>query len=138
LLINSLLRNGVKKVVQDKLLFSIAKLGFWFTFLALTFLFLVPVQYLASDVFDWWDKLQHALAFGVLTLLGLVAYGRSPTFIMWIVIAMVIYGVLIEIVQALSGWRYGELSDWIADLVGVAIAWGIFIYLQKNVNPSAH
>jgi VanZ family protein len=111
---------------------SLVKLAFWFTWIALTYLFLMPVEFLPPDVFDWWDKLQHALAFGVLTLLGLVAYGRSSTSIMRMVIAIVIYGALIEIVQALSGWRYGEFSDWIADLVGVAIAWGMFTYLQKD------
>jgi VanZ family protein len=98
----------------------------------------MPVEFLPPDIFDWWDKLQHALAFGVLTLLGLLSYGRSNPSIMRMVIAMAFYGALIEIVQALSGWRYGEISDWIADFVGVAIAWGIFTYLQKNVNPSVH
>ena len=117
---------------------SIAKLAFWSTWVALTYLFLMPVEFLPPDVFDWWDKLQHALAFGVLTLLGLVVYGRNSTSIMRMTIAMAFYGVLVEVLQALSGWRYGEFSDWIADLVGVAIAWGIFAYLQKNVNPSAH
>ena len=98
----------------------------------------MPVEFLPPNVFDWWDKLQHALAFGALTLLGLLSYGRSNLSIKRMTIAMVIYGALIEIVQALSGWRYGEFSDWIADLVGVAIVWGIFAYLQKNINPSAH
>jgi VanZ family protein len=114
------------------------KLAFWSTWIALTYLFLMPVEFLPPDIFDWWDKLQHALAFGVLTLLGLIAYGRNSKSIKRMTIAMVIYGALIEIVQALSGWRYGELSDWIADLMGVAIAWCIFTHLQKNVNPSAH
>jgi VanZ family protein len=117
---------------------SIAKLAFWPTWIALTCLFLMPPQFLPPDIFDRWDKLQHALAFWVLTLLGLVAYGRNPTTIKRMTIAMVIYGALVEVLQALSGWRYGELSDWIADLVGVAIAWGIFTYLQKKVNPSVH
>jgi VanZ family protein len=117
---------------------SLVKLAFWSTWIALTYLYLMPVEFLPPNVFDWWDKLQHALAFGVLTLLGLVAYGRSPTSIKRMTIAIAIYGALVEVLQALSGWRYGEISDWIADLVGVAIAWGIFTYLQKNINPSVH
>jgi VanZ family protein len=117
---------------------SLVKLIFWPTWIALTYLFLMPVEFLPPNVFDWWDKLQHALAFGILTLLGLVAYGRNSISIKRMVIAMAIYGVLVEVLQALSGWRYGEFSDWIADFVGVAIAWGIFTYLQKNVNPSVH
>jgi VanZ family protein len=92
----------------------------------------MPVEFLPPDVFDWWDKLQHALAFGVLTLLGLVAYGRNSTSIKRMTIAMVIYGALIELLQAVSGWRYGEFWDWLADVLGVAIAWGVFAYIQKN------
>jgi VanZ family protein len=115
---------------------TLFKLAFWSAWIALTYLFLMPVEFLPPDVFDWWDKLQHALAFGVLTLLGLVAYGSNPTSITRMVIAIVIYGALVEVLQALSGWRYGELSDWIADLVGVAIGWGIFTYLQKDRHKS--
>ena len=116
----------------------LVKLSFWSIWITLTYLFLMPVEFLPPNVFDWWDKLQHTLAFGVLTLLGLVAYGRNDSSIMRMTIVMVIYGALVEVLQALSGWRYGEFSDWIADLVGVAIAWGTFTYLQKNVKPSVH
>jgi VanZ family protein len=121
-----LFRNKLPNVV------SLGKLAFWSTWIALTYLFLMTVEFLPPNVFDWWDKLQHALAFGVLTLLGLVAYGRSAPSTMWMVIAILIYGALIEILQALSGWRYGEFWDWLADLLGVAIGWGIFAYIQKN------
>jgi VanZ family protein len=117
---------------------SLVKLAFWSAWIALSYLFLMPVEFLPPNIFDWWDKLQHALAFGILTLLGLVVYGRNSTSIKRMTIAMAFYGALIEILQSLSGWRYGEFSDWISNLVGVAMAWGIFTYLQKNVKPSVH
>jgi VanZ family protein len=111
---------------------AIAKFGFWATFLVLTYLFLVPQQYLAPEIFDWWDKLQHSLAFGVLTILALIAYGLNQTKVRRATFALGTYGALIEVLQSLSGWRYGEFRDWLADLLGVVIAWGVFIYLHKH------
>jgi VanZ family protein len=109
-----------------------SRFTFWLAFITLTYLFLVPQQYLAPEIFDWWDKLQHSLAFGVLTILGLIAYGSSQKQVSGVVFALSGYGALIEVLQSLSGWRYGEFRDWVADLLGVAIAWGIFICLQKH------
>lgn len=111
---------------------AIAKLGFWATFLVLTYLFLVPQQFLAPEIFDWWDKLQHSLAFGVLTMLGLIGYCLNQAKVRAVVLALVTYGALIEILQSLSGWRYGEFRDWLADVLGVVIALGIYCYIQKN------
>ena len=98
----------------------------------LTYLFLAPQQFLIPEVFDWWDKLQHSLAFGVLTILGLLAYARTSSGVFRVIILLSIYGALIEVLQALSGWRYGEFRDWLADELGVAIAWGVFVLIQKN------
>ena len=105
---------------------------FWLTFAVLTYLFLVPQQYLAPEVFDWWDKLQHSLAFGVLTILGLLAHARTGSRVFQVIILLSIYGALIEVLQSLSGWRYGEFRDWLADVLGVVIAWGVYCYIQKN------
>jgi VanZ family protein len=97
----------------------------------LSCLFSVPQQYLAPEIFDWWDKLQHSLAFGVLSILGLMAYGSNQVKMRGVVLALAMYGALIEALQALSGWRYGEFRDWLADLLGIVIACGVFLYLQK-------
>ncbi|MEA9601209.1 VanZ family protein [Polynucleobacter sp. MG-28-Ekke-A2] len=110
----------------------IFKYTFWLTFAILTYLFLVPQQYLIPEVFDWWDKLQHSLAFGVLTILGLLAYARTGSEVFRVIIVLSIYGALIEVLQTLSGWRYGEFRDWVADVLGVVIAWGVFALIQNN------
>ena len=111
---------------------AICKYAFWVIFVILTYLFLVPQQYLIPEVFDWWDKLQHSLAFGVLTILGLLAYARAGSGVFRVIILLSIYGALIEVLQALSGWRYGEFRDWLADELGVVIAWGVFVLIQKH------
>ena len=116
----------------SKSLIAIAKVGFWLTLIVLTYLFLVPQQYLAPEIFDWWDKLQHSLAFGVLTCLGLLAYCANQIQVRRMALALVSYGALIEILQSVSGWRYGEFRDWLADLLGIFIAVVIFRFLRNN------
>ena len=71
------------------------------------------------DIFNWWDKAQHALAFGVLTLLGFAAF---PAHGARVVLGLVLYGVGIELAQRAVGWRYGEWQDVVADSVGVMLA----------------
>jgi VanZ family protein len=111
---------------------ALLRTSFWLASAVLTFLLLAPQRFLAPEIFNWWDKLQHSLAFGALTLLGLLAYSRSGSGALRVIILLSIYGALTEILQTLSGWRYGEFRDWLADLLGIAIAWGIFACLQKN------
>ena len=77
----------------------------------------MPVAYLPPQVFNLWDKAQHALAFTALTTVGLLAYPRQP----WrVAIGLLAFGGAIELAQAATGWRYGEWSDWLADAVGLA------------------
>ena len=115
-----------------------ARIAFWLALTVLSILFLLPQHYLASGVFDWWDKLQHSLAFGVLTLLGLLAYAstkkQAQRQVHRIVVAMVLYGALIEVLQSVSGWRYGEFGDWAADVVGVLLAWAIFAFTNRFID----
>lgn len=78
---------------------------------------MTPVEYLDTiPLFDWWDKAQHAIAFSILGALAWLAYPQRR-FIGMSYLA--IYGGVIEILQWLSGWRFGEWSDWFADIVGL-------------------
>lgn len=116
----------------------IARIAFWLALTVLSILFLLPQYFLAPGIFDWWDKLQHSLAFGLLTILGLLAYATTKRSLQRqshrVVIAMVLYGALIEILQSLSGWRYGEFGDWVADVVGVLLAWAVFILTNRHID----
>ena len=62
--------------------------------MALNALALSPAPYLPPGLFDWWDKAQHAIGFGTLA-------------------------VLIEVLQHLGGYRFGDWQDAVADGVGV-------------------
>ena len=111
-----------------------AKAGFWLASLVVTALSLSPIEMLTAPIFDWWDKAQHALAFLVLTCLGLFAYPKSG----WrMIIGMLAFGVLIEFLQYFTGYRYAELSDFLADLTGVTLGslamWQAKKWLSKSL-----
>lgn len=105
----------------------VARLAFWACLLAVVALSLTPVQHLPQQVFSLWDKAQHAGGFAVLTLLGLWAYPHRVTALL---VAMLALGVGIELAQAATGWRYGDVADWVADAVGVAAAYTVWRLLQ--------
>ena len=105
----------------------VARLAFWACLLAVVALSLTPVQHLPQQVFSLCDKAQHAGGFAVLTLLGLWAYPHRVTALL---VAMLALGVGIELAQAATGWRYGDVADWVADAVGVAAAYTVWRLLQ--------
>lgn len=105
----------------------VARLAFWACLLGVVALSLSPVQNLPPQVFNVWDKAEHAGGFAVLTLLGLWAYPHRVTALL---VAMLALGVGIELAQAATGWRYGDVADWVADAVGVAAAYTVWRLLQ--------
>jgi len=85
-----------------------------------------------------WDKGDHTLAFFSLSLLARFAWPRQP---FWrIALALVGYGVFIEIVQAFLPTRDAEALDVLADSTGIVVyvvgAWLFskfnYIYLLKR------
>lgn len=94
--------------------------AFWLACTGAGILSLMPSEYLSLGVFNWWDKAQHATAFATLCALGLLAYPMQ-----WRVVlgGLLAYGACIEVAQAMTGWRYGEFGDLLADAVGIGIGW---------------
>ncbi len=102
--------------------------AFWTLLAVLTVLSLMPQAYLPPPAFSIWDKAQHAMGFAALTFLGLQTFSSKP---LQVAAAMLIYGGLIEVVQALSGWRTGDWLDLLADAIGIAIAWAIWSLMRR-------
>lgn len=76
-----------------------------------------------------WDKAEHALAWLVLTGLGLALSPRRPRAIVGFAL---VFGVLIEILQAIL--PIGRDADWhdaLADSVGVAAAFGLYLAARR-------
>lgn len=81
--------------------------------------------------FNLWDKTQHALAFVVLTLTGRLTYPRKTKVVY---IGLILYGASIEIMQStLTTTRFGQVSDLLADSVGVGIGFIIYLAVQKTI-----
>jgi VanZ family protein len=98
---------------------TMKKILFWACFLALNTLALSPAPYLPPAFFDWWDKAQHAIGFGTLTVLAVLAYPEVSKLRMGLM--LVALGVLIEVLQHLGGYRFGDWQDAVADGVGVLL-----------------
>lgn len=103
---------------------------FWVCFVALNALALSPAPYLPPlEIFHWWDKAQHALGFGVLAALAVLAYpGVSK---LRIALLLIGHGVLIEVLQYYSGFRFGDWQDAVADGVGVLLGQGCVAWLIR-------
>lgn len=109
----------------------IAKIGFWIACIVFGFLCLIPMAYLPSGLFDWWDKAQHLFAFFFLSTLGILAYQKA---VVRVAIGLLLYAALIEILQLLIGWRSGELADWVADGIGILIGCPLINrFIQKKL-----
>jgi VanZ family protein len=91
---------------------------FWLCFVALNTLALSPAPYIPPlEIFNWWDKAQHAIAFAALAVLAILAYPEASK--LRIAFLLIGQGVLIEVLQYFSGYRFGDWQDAVADGVGV-------------------
>jgi hypothetical protein len=108
---------------------------FWAACAVLTVLSLLPVEKL-PPVFDWWDKAQHTLAFLAISALGLWAYSSKPA---RVIFGLLFFGIGIELAQAATGWRFGDWQDWLADSVGVGVAYfgWVFLYPVRSHGHSS-
>lgn len=96
------------------------RFAFFFTAIVILVLALMPIS--APLPSTGWDKTNHLLAFGVLAWLG---RGAWPPRLHIVIPALVGYGVVIEVLQSFTPNRSAEVSDVVADAVGVIL--GIFI-----------
>ena len=74
--------------------------------------------------FDGVDKLEHALAYTLLMLWFCQTYVAIHVRI-FLFIAFVVMGAGIEILQGLSGYRYFEYADMLANTTGVLVGFGL-------------
>jgi len=108
--------------------FSGWRFAFWLAIVAVSLAALAPVSYLPSPVFSVWDKAQHTLVFGMLTLLGCLAFPQRGV---RVIVGLLGYAAVIELAQEVSGLRTGDWKDWLADAIGVAVT-AIFCTLRRR------
>jgi VanZ family protein len=71
------------------------------------------------------DKLNHALAYIMLTLYFGQLVGDSLRRRLLVIAALIAYGITIEGLQSVLPPRTAELADMAANLAGMAIGWGL-------------
>ena len=102
---------------------------FWLSLIITTLLMLIE---LASKQGGWpyWDKVQHAVLFASLSLIGFISFKHKFT---WVYIGLAIYGALIEYLQgALTITRLASIGDWWADILGIVIAISLWLIVKKH------
>ena len=116
---------------MDRLL-KLFRLVFWLCFFALTGLALSPAPYLPPlDIFNWWDKAQHAIGYGALMVTALLAYPKTSKLRLAALLGL--HGCLIELLQYFSGYRFGDWQDAAADGVGVLLGWILGSMVQSVI-----
>lgn len=104
----------------------IALIGLILALLVSTTLSLMPSQEVPAG-FSW-DKLNHWSAFFILTFLACHAYPQRR---FWqIALALVAYGIGIEVAQYFTKYRSADVMDVVADSIGIFV-YGLCILLNN-------
>lgn len=104
------------------------KLIFIICLVVLTYLLLMEMAP-ANEVVIYKDKLQHIVAFGGVTFWGLLAFQQHAKTVM---LVLGVYGALMEVLQGLfTLTRQPSVYDWLADVVGILLAWGVIVLWQR-------
>ncbi len=75
------------------------------------------------------DKVQHIVAFAVLTILASAAW---PHRALAILAGLAVYGAVIELVQLIPALhRSGDWRDWVADVAAVAITLAVVAMVRR-------
>jgi VanZ family protein len=94
----------------------------WVGIAGVFFLSLMPIPP-QPFTFDFSDKLEHALAYCLLMLWFCQLYvGKAR---IRLLSALVMMGICIEFLQGLTGYRYFEFADMLANSIGVLLGWGL-------------
>lgn len=93
----------------------------------LLYLCLAPAKDIPKE--PLWDKAEHAIAWGVLALSGLLLARRRPRAIVAFALTV---GAAVEVLQATMGFgRDGDWRDLVADAVGVAAAAALWLAARR-------
>jgi len=128
-----------RPTLADRLAVLCCRFGFWFPLLVCTYLALVPDPP-DNPVFRLGDVILHGAAFTYLTFaFVLMAQARdgggglSRTLALKAFLAMLGYGIFLELVQSLVPERSAELKDLGVDLIGVIVGLLLAAVLARPV-----
>lgn len=70
------------------------------------------------QVVSWQDKIEHALLFAALALLGRTGWPQRPGML---ALGLLAYGAAMEVAQSFTAYRVGDPLDWLADAAGLLV-----------------
>ena len=76
------------------------------------------------------DKVFHILGFAWLTYFALRVFSERVGFI---IVGLFLYGLLIEALQGISGWRTAEGADVMANIIGILFGYGLRNWISNNL-----
>ncbi len=94
------------------------RLGFWCAVIAVGVVSLLPRETLPET--GLWDKLEHAAAYAILCVAGVVSYPRKRARLA-LLIGLAMYGGALELLQSFVPGREASIADVIANTFGVVI-----------------
>ncbi len=94
------------------------KTAFFMALVAVIALSLLPQETFPET--DTWDKLNHALAYGVLAVVGGIGFKGWRSLLM-VGLGLVVLGAGLELAQSVTPNRDGSMYDTLANFVGVAM-----------------
>ena len=111
-------------------LLILARVGFVVCVFSILILALSPAEHIPG--FTWWDKFNHSFAFFVLTCLLYFSFSEVK-WVTQVVLPLLVFGLLIEILQLLSGYRHFSLLDVFADAVGIVVGLAFSVLFTTKI-----
>jgi VanZ family protein len=107
-------------------------LGIWYQLGALMLLVVGALSLLPAPEIAVNDKLGHLFVYLVLAAwFGLLAESRIA--LLWTGLGLLAYGILIELLQSMTSFRFAEWGDVLANLIGIAIGLLVFFTPLRRV-----
>ncbi|WP_298882573.1 VanZ family protein [uncultured Polaribacter sp.] len=85
------------------------------------------------------DKVYHLFAYFTLTICWLFSFHKKPSIKFKIVIACIVYGIIIEVLQhTLTKYRTGDFYDVLANTVGIFLGMIVFNLFLKKIKVNSY
>jgi len=109
--------------LNDVILQRLARTAFAFGALLIVYFSLIPVEEL--PVFGLWDKVEHALAYGLVAMMGGIGWaGRGGAWTR-LAVGLVVLGICLEFLQSLVPGRFTDPGDALANVIGTLVGLGV-------------
>ena len=118
----------IKNLLKDKSVYFAVLITIVIAFLSLVRMGKQPVN------FAYLDKIEHSIAYTVLTFFWLLAFGKTTRNKLIVVIFCVFYGIIIEVLQGENTYRTFDFADMFANSIGTVIGLLLFNRFIKNNN----